>query len=254
MKIGRREFLKTFLIGVAGVSIYGYFEPIRIEVSNIKLNLGFGKKILFITDTHFHGVKFLDEKVTNIVSNLINQVDIVLLGGDQYDEMTPNIEVMDRFLEVITQLDAYYVNGNHEHWSREKFPLEEVEKYYMQYGLKPINNRYVWVDNMKIGGLDWIYDEPSVARRYASKVGTVDILVSHTPDSFSYVTEGYKLMLAGHTHGGQILNGLLGTNSRAGYVSGLYKDGDRVMYLSRGAGEMLPIRLLTPREITILEI
>lgn len=254
MKVDRRRFLKIFILGGVGLSLYGYLEPIRIEVNHVKLDLGFDKKILFITDTHFHGVKFLDDRVVGIVSNIIDDVDVVLLGGDQYDEMTPSLDVMDRFLDVVTRQDAYYVNGNHEHWSISKFPLEDVERYYMKYGLKSLNNRYVWVDNLKIGGLDWIYDEPSIAREYASRVGDVDVLVSHTPDSFSYVRDGYKLMLAGHTHGGQIFNGFLGTSSRIGYVSGVYRDGDRVMYLSRGAGEMLPVRILTPREITILEV
>ncbi len=254
MKIGRREFIKTFLMGFTGLSLYGYIEPIKIEVTRVKVNLGFGKKILFITDTHLHGVRFLDDKMIEIVSGLISQVDIVLLGGDQYDELTPGLKVMDKFLDVVTMKDAYYVNGNHEHWSKGIFPLENVEKYYMEFGLKSINNRAIWIDNLKIGGLDWIYDDPVKAKNYASKVGEVDILVSHTPDSFSYVKEGYKLMLAGHTHGGQVLNGLIGTNSRFGYISGLYRDGERVMYLSRGAGEMLPIRLFTPREITVIEV
>ena len=254
MKPGRREFIKTLLIGAAGISIYGYLEPIQVEVNKVRFNLGLNKKVLFITDTHLHGVELLDKKIIKIISRLIGEADLVLLGGDQYDEMTPNLNVLHEFLNVITQKEAYYVNGNHEHWSNNKFPLKEVEQFYSRYGLEPLNNKALWIDNIKVGGLDWIFDEPSIAREYASKVGEVDILVSHTPDSFAYVTQGYKLMLAGHTHGGQILNGMLGTNSRMGYVSGIYRDGDRIMYLSRGAGEMLPIRLLTPREITLIEV
>ncbi|HIQ13584.1 MAG TPA: metallophosphoesterase [Thermoprotei archaeon] len=254
MNLGRRGFVKSLILGLAGISIYGYIEPIYIEAREIDLNLGFGKKILFITDTHLHGIEYLDDMLLSIISRYIDSVDLILLGGDQYDELTPELKVMNRLLELIGDKNTYYVNGNHEHWSRNRYPLEEVEKYYREYGLEPLNNRGVWIDNIKVGGVDWIYDDPSLARMYVSRVGDVDILVSHTPDTFSYVREGYKLLLAGHTHGGQILNGFLWTNSRVGYVSGLYRDGDRIMYLSRGAGEMIPIRLFTPREITILNI
>lgn len=251
--MNRRNFIETVLFGGLGSILYGYVEPYNIIVENVSLNMGYGLKILFLTDLHLHGVDPLDSRVLNIVKDLIRDVDIAILGGDQYDEYTPSKKVLKPLLDVISG-NAFYINGNHEYWSSYKYGLDEMEEFYQAYSIESINNRSIWYDNVKIGGLDWIFDDGKIANNYFSMVGNVDILISHTPDSFRYIDRGYKLMLAGHTHGGQIFRGLLYTNSRFGYTSGLYRDGDRLLYVSRGAGEMFPLRLLTPREITIVEI
>ncbi len=251
--MNRRDFIKTTIYGITGLSIYGYIEPVKIEFKEVNLDLGFDKRILFITDTHFHGVGFLDENLLKLIEKYVDEVDVILLGGDQYDEFTPNLNVLKDFLNLISG-KAFYVNGNHEHSTQYKISLDETDELYEKYSVESINNKSIWIDNIKIGGVDWIYDNREIAEKYVSKVGRVDIMVSHTPDTFSYAPYNYKLMLAGHTHGGQILNGLLVTASKLGYISGLYRDGERRLYVSRGAGEMIPIRILTPREISLIRV
>ncbi|MEK7818053.1 MAG: hypothetical protein AAB281_07360, partial [Actinomycetota bacterium] len=71
----------------------------------------------------------------------------------------------------------------------------------------------------------------------------------------------YHLLLAGHTHGGQIClphptrGKILLSTSGSSYGAGLYRPGNTVMHVSPGVGTtLLPFRLLRRPEITLLEL
>lgn len=91
--------------------------------------------------------------------------------------------------------------------------------------------------------------------------GSEFILASHSPDVM--LQEGStkaKLVLTGHTHGGQIRLPfirpmMLLTRLGAGYFAGLYKYGDSYLYISRGLGTtMIPLRLYSAPEITLFTL
>lgn len=86
------------------------------------------------------------------------------------------------------------------------------------------------------------------------------ILLAHTPDLFGWAQRRrFDLMLAGHTHGGQIRLPLIGpliAPSRFGfrYASGVFEEGPTVMHVSRGlSGEHL-LRFNCPPELAKLVI
>jgi predicted MPP superfamily phosphohydrolase len=85
------------------------------------------------------------------------------------------------------------------------------------------------------------------------------VLLAHHPDTFEdAIPFGVGLTLAGHTHGGgQVLfghwNGVpLGIGLiRFKYLSGLYQDQGRSLYVNRGIGYLgIPIRINCPPEIS----
>lgn len=85
------------------------------------------------------------------------------------------------------------------------------------------------------------------------------LLLAHSPDQVREAEGlGVDLMLAGHTHGGQVRLPLLGavvtgTDLGPRYASGLFRWGDTWLYVTRGIGTRgLPVRLLCPPEITLL--
>jgi predicted MPP superfamily phosphohydrolase len=86
--------------------------------------------------------------------------------------------------------------------------------------------------------------------------------VMHSPDSApEAVACGYRLVVAGHTHGGQVrlpLVGALVTNSHLPrrVVSGLFRLGDGLVHVSPGLGtsKFAPFRFLCPPEATLLEL
>jgi uncharacterized protein len=86
------------------------------------------------------------------------------------------------------------------------------------------------------------------------------ILITHNPDVFPTVPERVSLMLAGHTHGGQVnlpLVGRLIVPSRYGqrYAAGHIVEGGRHLFVSTGIGtSIIPVRFRVPPEIVLLEI
>jgi len=92
---------------------------------------------------------------------------------------------------------------------------------------------------------------------------TVNILLSHGdfPDMFDRVAElGIDLMLAGHTHGGQLSldfvhRGLNLSHLIYDYTSGWYEKNGTQLYVNRGIGTTgFPIRLGARPEITVFEL
>jgi len=116
-------------------------------------------------------------------------------------------------------------------------------------------------------GRDWargVLEHPALPPLAAAvPAGNPIIVLSHRPDCFAQAARlGAALMLAGHTHGGQLaLPARLGRRARnlAEFISrfdrGLYRDGDATLYVNRGLGFTgQKVRLFTPREIACLEL
>ena len=88
------------------------------------------------------------------------------------------------------------------------------------------------------------------------------LAVMHSPDTAPEAAAcGYRLILAGHTHGGQVrmpFVGALVTNSHLPrrIVSGLVRMGDAVVHISPGLGtsKYAPFRFLCRPEATVLEL
>jgi predicted MPP superfamily phosphohydrolase len=106
--------------------------------------------------------------------------------------------------------------------------------------------------------IDW-HDSRAIPRTAPQRFG---VAVMHSPDSAPESAAcGYELILAGHTHGGQVclpFVGALVTNSvmPRRLASGLIRMGSAVMFLSPGLGtsKFAPFRFLCRPEATLLEL
>jgi predicted MPP superfamily phosphohydrolase len=106
--------------------------------------------------------------------------------------------------------------------------------------------------------IDW-HDSRAIPRTAPERFG---VAVMHSPDSAPESAAcGYELILAGHTHGGQVrlpFVGALVTNSvmPRRLASGLIRMGSAVMFLSPGLGtsKYAPFRFLCRPEATLLEL
>jgi uncharacterized protein len=91
--------------------------------------------------------------------------------------------------------------------------------------------------------------------------GALNILLSHNPDVFPVAAaQAYNLVLAGHTHGGQVNLEILdrGINPArffTPYVQGFYGIGRAAAYVTRGIGTIgIPVRIGAPPEISLLRL
>jgi predicted MPP superfamily phosphohydrolase len=87
------------------------------------------------------------------------------------------------------------------------------------------------------------------------------LLLSHNPDLVaSPLLSRVSLMLAGHTHGGQIRLPLWGPahtqveHLQRHQVSGSFRQGETEIYISRGIGEGIPLRFCASPQIALLQV
>lgn len=109
-------------------------------------------------------------------------------------------------------------------------------------------------------GLPWSHGDADTSAAMRSllvqrNAGAFPILLAHHPHAFDFA-ENLPLTLAGHTHGGQLM-----INERIGagpalfrYWSGLYRRGDRALFVSNGVGNWFPLRVRAPAEIVHLTL
>lgn len=215
------------------------------------------------------GIRALVEQVN------AQEPDLIVLLGDQ-------VHICDharRHLPLLAGLRApegvYACLGNHEHgfvWfsrylgARRGPSVARWRRLYAELGIVVLANEARPMTRegarMWIVGVDDVYsghdDLGAALPESASK--EFCLVISHHPDIIDDPAIGAAdLVLAGHTHGGQVHIPVIGPvhvscrkpRERAG---GLVEANGTVMYVSRGAGEGLPIRIGCPREIPIITL
>lgn len=226
------------------------------KVSEVKINSGIGLKAVVLADLHVHEWGRREEAIGKLLESLTEEVDVAFVLGDSYDERTRSLEPLIDLLDTIEK-PKFGVLGNHEHWADRKIPLKRGMEALERAGVRVLLDEAVEEMGIRIGGIDW-YTDDQRAEEALNKMGEVDLMLSHTPDVIELRPRA-KVVLAGHTHGGQVCLPFVGpiwTPSKYGtkYASGLFELGGRYLYVSRGLGEKNPIRLNCPRELTLVSI
>ncbi len=248
LRIGRRALLKTILGASLVYSMPGVALGL-IEFKTTFVDAGLGKRVIFAPDAHIHG--FYRELVDSI--NKLRP-KLVLLGGDVYDRFSE----LDSVIETLSNItgEKVAVLGNHEHWAEVRYgkiPLSKGIKAMEEAGVTVLIDEEYVSQGVKILGIDW-RDDPKEYANTPQEDAT--LVMVHSPDAFPHISSNYKYMLSGHTHGGQIcLPGPRSviTNSIYGYRRGFYysKNGN-TMYVSMGAGHIIPVRTYCSRELVII--
>ena len=123
-----------------------------------------------------------------------------------------------------------------------------------------------FIDHLQINNWqDFSNDGEKVILNSHDQTGDI-IVLEHSPDVLQMITgdllisNDLKLMLAGHTHGGQVWLPVLGrpivpSSYGQKYAAGHVKDNGLDMFVTTGIGEsILPIRFMVPPEIAFLTI
>ena len=278
-QLTRRRLLAGGAVTVAALSLYsGELERHALTVSRvtvpvIDLPTAFhGFTIAQVSDIHYRD--FDEPYFVEHTVNQINQLkpDLVALTGDfitahRVPGAPQSVPVGDAnecaaILSRIACPLRFCSLGNHD-----TVDTAGVLSALRTHGLTAFDNQHTAIDlrgdRLWIAGLaDAYFDVPNLAATLpARKAGEPLVLLGHEPD-FADTVAQYRpvdLMLAGHTHGGQIRLPLLpamflpamGTK----YVSGLFRLGNMQLYVNRGLGTMhLPFRLNCPPELTLLTL
>ena len=146
------------------------------------------------------------------------------------------------------------VPGNHDHWR----DIDTIEQELMRHHIGVLRNEVVNASGIIIAGLDDDFtgkaDLELVVRKIRAAARRA-VILSHSPDLFPDLPADTGIMLAGHTHCGQIgwpWGGSSATMSKYGqrYACGVVEEDGNVLVTSAGLGtSVLPFRLFTQPEI-----
>jgi uncharacterized protein len=211
-------------------------------------------RLLLMADIHVAGPDMPPSRLERIV-RLANQQkpDIVLIAGDLVSDKAPSTrsytlrEAIAPLRQLKPNLAVVAVLGNHDHWRDAAVARSELASA----GVIVLNNSAQSVGPLAIGGLDDDFtgraDVPATLTAMAQTKG-MPILLSHSPDPFPDVPGHIPLMMAGHTHCGQLRypwGGSPATMSRYGqrYACGRVYENGKVLIVSAGLGtSVLPFR------------
>jgi uncharacterized protein len=226
-----------------------------------------GLRVAVVSDLHT-GAPWVDErKVARIVAKVsARRPDLIALVGDYADPTVPLGKtvapeaVAEELAALRAPLGVFAVLGNHDwyHYG------ERVPRALREAGLEVLENDAVAVEHE--GEVLWVAGLADMRERDADvsiALAMVPpqqalIALTHDPDMFPSLRDRAQVVLAGHTHGGQVGLPLLrraAAPSGRGYTGGEVREGGGYMYVSRGVGTTgLPIRLAAPPEIAVLTI
>lgn len=221
-----------------------------------------GLRILQLSDLHFSAAtgKAFFQEVVRLGNDFAP--DLVLITGDfvEHDEF---IDWIPHTLGRLTsRYGAYFVLGNHD----VVVDTARLCRTLIDSGLVHLGGRWIHTHVrgepvILVGNeLPWFPQSanPESNPQRPAQGGPLVIALSHTPDQLSWArSAGVDLLVAGHTHGGQVCLPWIGpilVPSRWGvkYASGTFWAPPTVMHVSRGIAGKVPLRMYCPPELSRL--
>ncbi|HND29091.1 MAG TPA: metallophosphoesterase [Myxococcota bacterium] len=210
--------------------------------------------ILHLSDVHLHEADKDLETLVALIGTL--SPDLLVLTGDILMRGWKDAAV-DLFLKSLpkARLGSYAVMGNWEYWAGA--PERFWEATLARYGIKLLYNQSVDPGPLQIVGTDdWLAGIPDVERSFRAIDPSRPVLVlTHSPKLFpQLVRPGVRLVLAGHTHGGQVrlpgLGPLFLPKGSGDYPWAWYEQEGVWLFVSRGIGwSVAPVRWRAPPEL-----
>ncbi|QSB06273.1 metallophosphoesterase [Natronoglycomyces albus] len=271
----RREIISRSLAlgaGVAAVSTVGYgtWEALRtprmlhVEVTVPKLpEAADGYRLAIVSDLHISAVR--GRRQCQRIVEAVNgaEADAITILGDIVDGTVAELATAAEPLAELTAPDGvFFVTGNHEYYVGADPWVEHLRGL----GLTPLENERVELTGFDLAGINDVAadsqgqpgDEgPDFAAALADREpNRAVVLMSHQPIVIDEAQEwDVDLLLAGHTHGGQIWPFTYVADLANPTLAGLEAHGDTQLYVTRGAGTWgPPVRVGAPSDITVVTL
>lgn len=229
-----------------------------------------GFKIAHITD--IQGDRYTGRRqIARYIQKVNDQnPDLVIFTGDLISYGTDYIK---QSAEELGNAKASYgtiaVVGDHDYWAgvehvkgalkKENIPLLRDENHTIQIGS---------TTSVLVTGVTEVYSKssnPQIVDSLASSTHNTSLKIFASHQIVDHIIRsanknGYNLLLAGHTHGGQIRVPFMGMSFSASereteYVSGRYKEGSLTINANNGLGFTLgPIRYNAPPNVSVITL
>ncbi|MHA6718269.1 metallophosphoesterase [Sphingomonas sp. RS6] len=272
----KRLLLFLLALVVAGLAILGFAywtagrDPVvrRLSVAMSDWPAGAPPlRVVLLSDLHVVGPETPPARIARIVDQ-VNRLDpdLVLIAGDFEQDRRLSTRHYGPAAAVAplralrAPLGVVAVLGNHDYPARGD---SDLPKHLAQVGVTLLRNQAVRRGPLAIaGGGDLYHGRFSAAalEHAARALPGPTLVLAHTPDVVPLLPSWYRLVLAGHTHCGQIRLPLLGapvTASRYGqrYLCGVIREGARTVVVTAGIGTSgVPLRLGAVPDLWLLTI
>ena len=255
-KISRRTFITSVLLATPFVALGDakLLEPTWLKIRRQKMSNDPAYRIVHFSDLHHKGDRdYLQTVVDNINACL---PDFVCFTGDIIEQGT----FLPEALEILAGIKApmFGVPGNHDYWSRVSFePIHEC--------FNSTGGAWLLDDHRKVadGKINLIGITCGRANQELPPLDpqASNILLMHYPAWVKTLGDKkFDLMLAGHSHGGQVRIPFYGSMvvpfEVDEYDMGMFKTKSGPLYVNPGIGYILNynFRFNCRPEITVFEI
>lgn len=259
----------NYAVLAASVLVSGYALYEGMKVPQIKeLTFQSGKlnrdmRLVHLSDLHINRTTPLSRinKIVNAVNSL--GADVVVMTGDIIDDDATHMEEQLAALQKLTAPEGIYVSlGNHEFYSG----LSSVSYRFRKMGFPLLMNRgtHIGTAGLFIAGIPDAFTAAAhptfninIPQALQKSLDTdYKILLSHTPEVAQNLDKShFDLILAGHTHGGQIFPFHYFVKRANKFLTGEYNVNGIALYVSNGAGTWGPMmRLFAPSDITVINL
>ena len=263
---------------------YSLIEPYRLAVHRFNVvmkNLpaaAEGLRIVQLSDLHYSAITSPRVVRDAVTACNAERPDLIVLTGDyvsrrdSYAHLSlarrwarPVMQYARQVAHELARLRAteavLAVPGNHDHSQRR---FDAIEQLLQEAGISTLVNRSKLVRGaLPVIGLDDLRGGRPLIRQACAGIAPEQpqVILSHNPRLLQSVADRHCLLLAGHTHGGQVH--LPWTNFRrrpadmrgTAWFQGWYRAGRARMYVNAGVGSVhFPMRFRCPPEIGVFTL
>lgn len=243
-------FLYAKFIGTKGLKVKEY-----LVINKLLPKSFYGTKIVQISDIHYG--RTIKEKELNKIIKKVNELkpDIVIITGDTLDkDINYTQDDLDKISNNLNKINSthgkYIISGNHDLLKENDFNelLSKLNFINLDDNYQVLYNGNN--DAIMLSGLSTMDNKKNINEKLLNSLTQLkdkntnikyNILITHEPDvidKFDY--KNYNLILAGHSHGGQVRLPLFGAivlpKNAKKYYDNYYKLKSTDLYISSGLG------------------
>ncbi|MCK6550714.1 metallophosphoesterase [Myxococcota bacterium] len=247
--MNRRRLLHTALLTAAGVTIprlAGAAPKLKVTRHRVPWRgLTRGVRVVHFTDVHVGWTT--PPEILEAAAEVAHRVEptFVVLTGDYVNHSLKHVGRLSAFVASLPG-PVIATLGNHDHWSG----ASGVQRALEAGGATVLRNEAVHFVRgdlrLPIVGVDDGRTDNDDVPRAFSKLSAKEraLVLTHYPATANEIAEhGAELVLAGHTHGGQVfvpgVTPLIAKMAGHDYLAGWYAVGDGALYVSAGVGASL---------------
>ncbi len=249
---------------VVGSFAHGaFYERHRLQVTRMRVPVPglspslTGLRVGLLTDVHhstFVSEAFIRDATTRLQAET---PDLIVLGGDYVTQRDPRFvaPVAEALGTLTAPHGVFAILGNHDD---ETLMPRAFRQAHVEVLADARTTLGIRGDRLDLLGISfWTRSRDAIARLARGRADAT-LLLAHDPRRFDDARAlGIPAVLAGHTHGGQIVLPAVGPVAARKYpiLSGLRTDPRTSLFVSRGIGTVyVPCRVNCPPELAVLTL